>query len=211
MIVLKYVKTDSACFISHIDLLRHVSRILRRADISVKFSQGFNPHALVFFSPPLGVGISSCCEYLAIDTDMNGDEVLERFNASVPATLKASEVFTCAKNPNLQGKTVCADYVFDTPFRALDLSRGFEITYEKKGQTLKEDVSDRIYSVFDEGGKLGIRLASGNVNLRPDRILTKLNEMLSAELSVTDICKIRQFVSVDSNAVDVDSYLKMNI
>ncbi|MDE7372830.1 MAG: TIGR03936 family radical SAM-associated protein [Clostridia bacterium] len=208
MIVLKYSKTDSACFISHIDLLRHVSRILRRADISVNYSQGFNPHALVFFSSPLGVGVSSCCEYLAIDTDMDGDEVLERFNASVLAALRASEVFTCAKNPNLQGKTVCADYVFDTPFKALDLCRGFEITYEKKGQTLKEDVSDKIYSVFDEGGKLGMRLALGNVNLRPDRILPKLNKMLSANLSVTDIRKIRQFVEVDGKLVNADDYLK---
>ena len=129
MLVLKYSKTDSACFISHIDLLRHVSRILRRADISVNYSQGFNPHALVFFSPPLGVGVSSVAEYLAIDSNMNADELLEKFNASVPATLRASEVFTCAKNPNLQGKTVCADYIFDTPFKALDLSAGFEVSY----------------------------------------------------------------------------------
>lgn len=208
MIVLKYVKTDSACFISHIDLLRHVSRILRRADISVNYSQGFNPHALVFFSSPLGVGVSSCCEYLAIDTNMNGDEVLERFNASVPATLRASEVFTCPKNPNLQGKTVCADYVFDTPYKDVDLSRGFEISYEKKGKTFIEDVSDKIYSVFDEGGKLGVRLALGNVNLRPDRILKKLNEMLSTNLSVTDIRKVRQFVEVDGKPVNADDYLK---
>ena len=207
MIVLKYVKTDSACFISHIDLLRHVSRILRRADISVNYSQGFNPHALVFFSSPLGVGVSSNCEYLAIDTAMDGSEVLERFNASVPATLRAHEVFTCAKNPNLQGKTVCADYVFDTPYKEFDFNR-FEISYEKKGQTVKEDVSDKIYSVFDDDGKLGIRLALGNVNLRPDRILGRLNEMLSTTLSVTDICKVRQFVGVDGKPVNVDAYLK---
>ncbi|MDE6060593.1 MAG: TIGR03936 family radical SAM-associated protein, partial [Clostridia bacterium] len=195
-------------FISHIDLLRHVSRILRRADISVNYSQGFNPHALVFFSPPLGVGVSSVAEYLAIDSNMNADEVLEKFNASVPTTLRASEVFTCVKNPNLQGKTVCADYIFDTPFKPLDLSAGFEVSYEKKGQTVTEDVSDKIYAVFDEVGKLGIRLALGNVNLRPDRILPKLNELLSAELCITDVQKVRQFVELDGKLVEVDDYLK---
>lgn len=210
MVVLKYSKTGSACFISHIDLLRHVSRILRRAEISVNYSQGFNPHALVFFSSPLGVGVPSCCEYLAIDTDMEANEVFERFNASVPAALSASEVFTCVKNPNLQGKTVCADYVFDTPYKKIDLSRGFEITYGKKGQTLKEDVSDKIFSVFDEDGKLCLRLALGNVNLRPDRILPKLNEVLSTKLIVTDIRKIRQFVETDGKLVSADDYLKTN-
>ena len=211
MIVLKYSKTDSACFISHIDLLRHVSRILIRADISVNYSQGFNPHALVYFSSPLGVGVSSCCEYLAIDTDMNADEVMERYNASVPATLRASEAFTCAKNPNLQGKTVSADYVFDTPFKEINLSDGFEITYDKKGQTVKENVADKIYSVFDEGGRLCMRLALGNVNLRPDRILSKLNDMLATKLSVADIHKIRQFVEVDGKQVLADDYLKASL
>ncbi len=66
MLTLKYCKAGSACFISHIDLLRHVSRILRRAGITVNYSQGFNPHALVYFSPPLGVGVSSVAEYLTI-------------------------------------------------------------------------------------------------------------------------------------------------
>ncbi|MCM1306112.1 MAG: TIGR03936 family radical SAM-associated protein [Bacteroides sp.] len=207
MIVLKYSKTESACFISHIDLLRHVSRILRRAGISVNYSQGFNPHALVYFSPPLGVGIASSCEYLAIDTDMDGEEALKRYNASVPPTLRASEAFTCDKNPNLQGKTVCADYVFDAPYKAL--SGGFEITYQKKGQTIKEDVSDKVYAVFDEGGKLALRLASGNTNLRPDRLLARLNEELSLRLCVTDIRKIRQFVEIDGALCDVDDYLKM--
>ena len=103
MVVLKHVKRDSACFISHIDMLRHVSRILRRAGIPVKFSQGFNPHALVFFSPPLAVGVSSDSEYLAIDTDMPKDEVMERYNRAVPYTISAEKAFACEKNPNLQG------------------------------------------------------------------------------------------------------------
>lgn len=211
MIVLKYSKTGSACFISHIDLLRHVSRILRRADIKVNYSNGFHPHALVYFSPPLGVGVSSLSEYLAIDTDMSADDVFYRYNASVPETLRASEVFGCAKNPNLQGRVVCADYVFDTPYADMDLSCGFEISYDKKGQSVREDVADKIYSVFDAGGKLGLRLALGNITLRPDRIIPKLNEILGADICVTDVCKIKQYLDVNGELTSADDYIKLAV
>jgi len=210
MLTLKYCKAGSACFISHIDLLRHVSRILRRAGITVNYSQGFNPHALVYFSPPLGVGVSSVAEYLTIDTDMNEDEVFERYNSAVPDTLRASGIFVCPKNPNLQGKVVSADYILDVPYKPIDLSGSFEISYGKKGQTVTEDVSDKIYSVFDEDGRLGLRLALGNTNLRPVRLIPRLNEMLGAEISITDVRKLRQYVDVGGALINVDDYLKTN-
>lgn len=210
MLTLKYSKTGSACFISHIDLLRHVSRILRRAGISVNYSQGFNPHALVYFSPPLGVGVSSVAEYLSIDTDMDAQDVLERYNSAVPDTLKASEVFVCAKNPNLQGKTVCADYIIDVPFKPLELGCNFEVSYQKKGKTVTENVADKIYSIFDEDGRLGLRLASGNINLRPDRLIPRLNELLGADICITDVRKVRQFADINGKLVDADDYLKIN-
>lgn len=208
MLTLKYVKKDGACFISHIDLLRHTSRALRRAEIPVKFSQGFNPHALIYFSPPLGVGISSEAEYMAIDTDMEAAEAFELYNASVPSSLKAVAVFKTDKNPNLQGKTVCADYLIDTPYAPLDLSEGLEISYKKKDAIVTENVADRIYAAFEENGKLCVRLALGNVNLRPDRILPAINERLKISVGVTDVKKIRQYIEVDKKAVEVDEFLK---
>lgn len=207
MLVLKYVKRADSCFISHIDLLRHVSRILRRADIPVKFSQGFNPHALVFFSPPLAVGVASIAEYLAVDTDMNGGELFERYNLAVPVTLAAIETFECGKNPNLQGKITAADYVFDTPFKQIDLS-GFQIEYEKKGKTVIEDVSDKIYGSTNADGRFALRLASGNTSLRPDRILSELGKRLRTNLALSDICKTAQYVGTDGGFEDVDEYLK---
>ncbi|MDE5601150.1 MAG: TIGR03936 family radical SAM-associated protein [Clostridia bacterium] len=209
MLVLKYSKLSDACFISHIDWLRHVSRILRRADIPVKYSQGFNPHALVFFSPPLAVGVSSVAEYLSIDADMQGDELLARYNAAVPSTLKASEVFMCAKNPNLQGVTVAADYVFDTPYKDIDLTNGFEIEYQKKGKTVRENVADKIFGAFNVDGKLMLRLAAGNTSLRPDRILQELNNRLGTCLTAADVCKTAQYVSADGRLISVDELLSL--
>lgn len=207
MLVIKYQKTDSICFISHIDLLRHMERVMRRAHIDVKFSQGFNPHPLMFFSPPLALGVASMAEYLSIDSDMAPGDVLEKYNASVPEGLKASQVFVCSKNPNLQAKVTCADYVFPTQ-KDFELGGEFVIEYTKKGEKVTEDVADKIYATYKKDGNLVMRLASGMVNLRPDRVLDKLNKILGENMSVTGICKIAQYVDVGGNLVDADEFVK---
>lgn len=208
MIVLKYVKTLDARFISHIDLLKHMSRILRRAVVPVKHSQGFNPHALIFFSPPTVLGVNSYAEYVAIDTDMKGEEVFTRYNNSVPEGLKAIEWFECTKNPNIQGKSVSADYVFDVDYFDVDLSDGLTVTYKKKEDIVTEDVSDKIFGTFNADGRLGVRLASGNNNLRADRLATALNEKYGKDIKVTTIAKLCQYVLVDGVEKSADEYLR---
>lgn len=207
MLVLKYEKRDGARFISHIDLLRHSSRIIRRAQIPVRFSNGFNPHALVFFSPPLALGVSSVAEYISIDADITKEEIFNNYNAAVSDGLKAVAVFECAQNPNLQGRAWAADYVFPIDYTPIDLSDGFYINYIKKDKTVTEDVSDKIFAVENFGGRLLLRLAAGNVNLRPDRVLDRLNETLGTSVLVTQIEKIKLYVTVGEKHIDADEYL----
>lgn len=69
-------------------------------------------------------------------------------------------------------------------------------------------MASKIYAFFDNDGKLAARLASGSVNLRPDRILKKLNEILGADLRICDIEKVAQYVDVDGKLIDVDEYLQ---
>ncbi len=207
MLVLKYEKTGRACFISHIDLLKHTERTIRRANIPVKFSNGFSPHPLLFFSAPLALGVSSEAEYMAIDTDLKPEELIERYNASCQEGLKASHVFKCDKNPNLQGKVVACDYVFPVSYKHIDLSNGFEIEYMKKGELQKEDVGNKIYAVFEKDGKLVMRLATGNINLRPDRMINTLNAIFDADMKATDVVKIAQYFNIEEAYVCVDDYL----
>ena len=185
-----------------------MSRILRRAVVPVKHSQGFNPHALIFFSPPTVLGVNSYAEYVAIDTDMKGEEVFTRYNNSVPEGLKAIEWFECAKNPNIQGKSVSADYVFDVDYFDVELSGGLTVTYKKKEDFVTEDISGKIFGTFNADGRLGVRLASGNNNLRADRLATALNEKYGKDIKVTTIAKLCQYVLVDGVEKSVDEYLR---
>ena len=75
MITLKYRKSGNAVFISHIDTLRGMVRAIRRAEINMAYSKGFNPHMLLFFSPPLALGVNSEAEYVTADcTGMTAEE-----------------------------------------------------------------------------------------------------------------------------------------
>ncbi len=69
----KFYKTGSMRFIGHLDIMRYFQKAFRRADIPVSYSQGFNPHQLLSFASPLGVGHTSEGEYLDIQMDREED------------------------------------------------------------------------------------------------------------------------------------------
>ena len=73
MIAFKYTKTDGAEYISHLDLLRHLDRTLRRAGIKVEYSQGYHKHPRIFMCNPLALGVRSVSEYCTADAIYEGD------------------------------------------------------------------------------------------------------------------------------------------
>lgn len=60
-------------FLSHLDLLKILERVLRRAEIPVAFSQGFNPHPKIAFGSAKSVGLASLCEYFDVELDEEMD------------------------------------------------------------------------------------------------------------------------------------------
>lgn len=51
-------------FLSHLETIRSVERIVRRAGLPFAITEGFNPHMKIAFGPALPVGAGSCCEYV---------------------------------------------------------------------------------------------------------------------------------------------------
>jgi radical SAM-linked protein len=63
---LTYEKGETIKFISHQDEFRLWERTLRRADLPLIYSQGFNPQPQMHFASALGVGITGVGEFLDI-------------------------------------------------------------------------------------------------------------------------------------------------
>jgi len=61
---LRYTKLGRVAFLGHLDLVRHLPRIFRRAGVELLYSAGFHPKPELSFGPALGLGIPSLGEFL---------------------------------------------------------------------------------------------------------------------------------------------------
>ena len=80
---LLFERQGTACYISHLDLMRTFQRLFLRAGIFLKHSNGFHPHPIISIVLPLPVGQSSCCELLDFEIEQTVDL------AALPALLNA--------------------------------------------------------------------------------------------------------------------------
>lgn len=63
----RLAKQHMARFFSHLDLQRTLERSLRRADLPIAYTQGFNPHPRISFGSALATGSSSEGEFIDIE------------------------------------------------------------------------------------------------------------------------------------------------
>ena len=96
LVRVKYCKNGPIKYISHLNLAQVFTRTLRRANIPVVISNGFNPRFRISFGPPLPLGISSTSEYLDIrlKEEIKVEELTERLNLVLPQGLKILQAKT---------------------------------------------------------------------------------------------------------------------
>ncbi len=102
---LLFTKTGDAKFMSHLDLTRFMSRIVRRANLDIWYTEGFNPHPYLNFSLPLPLGFEGTYEILDIRlNDDNADisDLPDRLNAVCPESVR----FTGVSEPTLKPSNI---------------------------------------------------------------------------------------------------------
>lgn len=88
---IKFAKEGAMKFIGHLDMMRYFQKVMRRANVDIRYSEGFSPHQIMSFAAPLGVGITSRGEYVDIEvlsTD-SSEEMLQRINAALTKGVEA--------------------------------------------------------------------------------------------------------------------------
>ncbi len=63
---LRFAKTGPAALLGHLDLIRELPRVIRRAGARTAYSQGFHPKPEMSFSPALSLGVASLDEYVDV-------------------------------------------------------------------------------------------------------------------------------------------------
>ncbi len=80
-------KYDEMRFISHLDMLRFADRLLKKAHIPMKYSQGFHPRPKISLGNPVSLGTEAFNEIMDIELSevMSNEEIMEKMNsAAVP-------------------------------------------------------------------------------------------------------------------------------
>jgi radical SAM-linked protein len=62
-----FEKGESARWLGHLDILRTFERAIRRADLPIAFSTGFNPREKIAFASALSVGVTGAAEPATIE------------------------------------------------------------------------------------------------------------------------------------------------
>lgn len=113
---LRFSKTGRLKYISHLDINRAMSRALKRAQIPLWYTEGFNPHPYMSFSLPLSLGVESLCESvdLRIIGDITNDEIKNRLNNVLPQDIKIVDVYDDFRD---NSEIVYSDYVYKFEFK----------------------------------------------------------------------------------------------
>ncbi len=179
-------KLGSQKYVGHLDLAKTWERILRRAEISLSYSQGFNARPKMQLATALPLGITSECEILDIwlDHPLPIQGLAEHLMAVSPPGLPIYRIEEVpAKAPALQTLLVSSVYLMtpkdpvdvdDLRRRVDDLMIQSEILRTRRDKPY--DLRPLIYSLtVNDQGQIRAELALSEQGTgRPDELLAAL-------------------------------------
>lgn len=205
---LRFSKTGRLKYISHLDINRAMSRALKRAQIPLWYTEGFNPHPYMSFSLPLSLGVESLCESvdLRIIGDITNDEIKNRLNNVLPQDIKIVDVYDDFRD---NSEIVYSDYVYKFEFK--DNEAAFEkiknvlssdeIIALKKGKqarkrvmketNIKSFIDKYSISIRNDVIVLNIRLLAGpEKNLNPSLLFDTIIRLIDMDFEWKSIARI---------------------
>ncbi len=198
-------KKGRAKYTSHLDMQRCMMRAVRRANIELWYTEGFNPHPYVTFALPLPLGVESEGEPVDIrlEGEMTNEEVRDRLNTTMPegitvvsvddAINKPGDIAFAEYNIELYGKEGLSDKIKSA------LSSG-NLPAEKMGKAGRKKVAKQInvaelmgdYTVEDNGENviINIILAAGSQkNASPFILLEALSSAIGESFEYRKITR----------------------
>lgn len=205
---LRFSKTDRLKYISHLDINRAMARALKRAEIPLWYTEGFNPHPYMSFSLPLSLGVESLCESvdLRIVGDITNEDIKSRLNSVLPEGLKIVDVYDDFRD---NSEIVYSDYVYKFEFKDNETAyekiksvlESDEILALKKGKQGRKRVMKETniksfidkYSISIRGDVivLNIRLLAGpEKNLNPSLLFDTIIRLIDTDFEWKSISRI---------------------
>lgn len=89
-----FKKMGMSRYVSHLDLMRAMTRSVRRAEVPLWYTEGFNPHPYLTFALPLSLGMESLYESMdiRIEGESSNAEIFELLKGSMPPGIEIVSV-----------------------------------------------------------------------------------------------------------------------
>lgn len=173
-------KDDEIRYISHLDYARAIERAVRRANLPVAYSEGFNPHMKIAFASAMAVGITSETEYL--DIELREEVTLEHFyealSGKLPAGIRLKQVRSLQqKSQALMALVNLAQYSIVLPLAAEESFTAIETAVHAFNQAL---------AIFytRESPKKGKKEIDVKVYMEQDIVAERQEDLVILHLSV---------------------------
>ena len=202
---IKFRKWGCMKFIGHLDMLRFFQKAMRRADVDIRYSEGFSPHQIMSFAAPLGVGITSDGEYFDIEvhSTKSSEEMIADINATMVDGVEVTGYVALPDDAKTAMSIVtAADYVlsykegYESPLSYEEWkdkvaefftdAASFTIIKQTKKSEREIDLKPLVYDfkVVEQEGKPAfyIYVSTGSVdNIKPELLLASMYDKLGLE------------------------------
>ena len=183
MLLVKFKKVGSFAFCSYLNCRDVIIQTIKRAGISIEYSQGFNPHELLYFSPPTSLGIESECEYFTVYTN-DIDNFVAKFNEKAPSGVQALWAKEINKRPDFYNLVDFAKFEIEvlSPDLLIDLNKLNYIVFDDKKQC-DVDIEKLIKSISFNDNKFECIVSCGQKNnLKIMNLVKCLKQSYSLEI-----------------------------
>ena len=230
--VIKFTKEANIKFISHLDLMRTLQRVIRRANLPMEYSKGFNPHMAMSIAQPLSVGVYSDAEYMDIVLveELDEKEIIEKLNEKTASGIKfleARKVITKEGEKKLPQamalidaarftvKMLCEDSkVVEEKLKTLEENKEWiTIKKSKKGEkevNLRTMIKEMKYWTNENELVLNILISSGSrEHLSPDLVASYIKSNIPeiVEDAFIDIKREEMYVCSNNKYIPIYKFI----
>jgi len=177
---LRFTKTGKLRFLSHHDLMRLFERALRRSELPLRMTEGYNPHPILSFPTALGLGIESVDEVMELELSawMAPAKIEAALAAQLPEGMKLQAVEPFARRDRSAIEYVEYEAKFapeiDPTAGAKEFLAKTEMWIERKSDKGSKKVELRRYviAIATEPGRALIRIrVTDQGTAKPEEIL----------------------------------------
>ncbi|MBI2472778.1 MAG: DUF2344 domain-containing protein [Planctomycetes bacterium] len=164
---IRFAKLGDIRFISHHDLMKVFERAIRRANIPIAMSKGFNPHPKVSILLALSVGIVGKDEVLELELleSLPLESLAERLGRQLPKEINILSVEDIPPSSNNPVRDVTYEIVFEEP----DLLKTLKISeFLRQSAIIVNRTKDGRQKPFD------IRPSIQEITVRPNGLILSI-------------------------------------